>query len=72
MYSSKPSTNLQVTSFMKTDKVFCETDKDLCEKIRENLYGGPSIVFTRKAVVDKKIVNDLSTICKWIVGIDAS
>ena len=29
---------------------FCESDKDLCKKIREDMTGGPSIVFTRKAV----------------------
>ena len=31
---------------------FTEGDKDLLEKIREDFVGGPSIVFTRKAVVD--------------------
>ena len=31
---------------------FTETDKDLLQKIREDVVGGPSIVFTRKAVVD--------------------
>ena len=29
-----------------------ESDKDLLEKIREDMVDGPSIVFTRKAVVD--------------------
>ena len=33
---------------------FTESDKDfLLEKIRENIVGGPSILFTRKAVVDE-------------------
>ena len=32
---------------------FTESDKDLLEKIREDMIGGPSIVFTRKAVVDE-------------------
>ena len=31
---------------------FVESDKDLHDKIREDMTGGPSIVFTRKAVVD--------------------
>ena len=31
---------------------FTETNKDLLQKIREDMVGGPSIVFTRKAVVD--------------------
>ena len=38
-----------------TDSKFCpftESDKDLLEKIREDMVGGPSIVLTRKAVVD--------------------
>ena len=30
---------------------FTESDKDLLEKIREDMVGGPSIVFIRKAVV---------------------
>ena len=32
---------------------FTEGDKDQLEKIREDVVGGPSIVFTRKAVVDE-------------------
>ena len=32
---------------------FCESDKDLCKRIREDMTGGPSNVFTRKAVVEK-------------------
>ena len=32
---------------------FTESDKDLLEKISENMVGGPSIVFTRKTVVAK-------------------
>ena len=51
---------------------FCESDKDLCEKIREDMTGGPSIVFTRKAVVDETFIKISSNICKSIVGIDAS
>ena len=31
---------------------FCESDKNLCEKIREDMTGGLSIVFIRKTVVD--------------------
>ena len=51
---------------------FCESDKDLCEKIREDMTGGPLIVFTRKAVVDETFIRISSNICKSIVGIDAS
>ena len=51
---------------------FCESDKDLCEKIREDMTGGPSIVFTRKAVVEETYIRNSSNVCKSIVGIDAS
>ena len=51
---------------------FCESDKDLCEKIRGDMTGGPSIVFTQKDVVDETFIRDSSNICKSIVGIDAS
>ena len=50
---------------------FTETDKDLLQTIREDMVGGPSIVFTRKAVVDETFIRDSGNICKSIVGIDA-
>ena len=36
------------------------------------MVGGPSIVFTRKAVVDETFIRKSSNLCKSIVGIDAS
>ena len=51
---------------------FTETDKDLLQKIREDMVGGPSIVFTRKVLVDKIFIRNWENICKSIVGIDAS
>ena len=51
---------------------FTEPDKDLLQKVRENMVGGPSIVFTRKAVVDETFIRNSGKICKFIVGIDAS
>ena len=51
---------------------FTETDKNLLQKIREDMVGGPSIVFTRKAVVDETFTRNSRNICKSIVGIDAS
>ena len=51
---------------------FTESDEDLLEKIREDMVGGPSIVFTRKAVVDETFIRKSSNLCKSIVGIDAS
>ena len=51
---------------------FIEADKDLHEKIRSEMTGGPSIVFTRKAVVDETFIRRSNYVCKTIVGIDAS
>ena len=54
-----------------TDSKFCpftESDKDLLEKIREDMVGGLSIVFTRKAVVDETFIRKSSNLCKSIVG----
>ena len=50
---------------------FTEGDKDLLEKNRQDVVGGPSIVFTRKAVVDETFIRKSTNICKSIVGIDA-
>ena len=51
---------------------FAEADKDLLEKIREDMVGGPSIVCTRRAVVDKTFIRKSQKVRKSIVGIDAS
>ena len=51
---------------------FCERDKDLCEKVRDDIVGGPSIVFTRIAVVDETFSRVSSNVCKSFVEIDAS
>ena len=51
---------------------FTETDKNLLQKIREDMVGGPSIVFTSKAVVHEPFIRNSRNICKSIVGIDAS
>ena len=47
---------------------FFETDKDLLQKIREDMVGGFSIVFTREVVVDETFIRDSGIICKSIVG----
>ena len=39
-----------------------ESDKDLLEKIREDMVGGPSIVFTHKAVVDETFISKSSNL----------
>ena len=36
------------------------------------MIGGPSIVFTQKAVVDESYIRNSSNVCTPIVGIDAS
>ena len=41
---------------------YCEKEGDLCEKIREDMTGRPSTVFTRKAVMDKTFIKDSSRI----------
>ena len=51
---------------------FTESDKDLLEKIREDMVGGPSIVLTRKAVLDETFIRKSSNLSKSIDGIDAS
>ena len=51
---------------------FTESDKGFQENIREGMVGGPSIVFTRKAVVDETFIRKSSNLCKSIVGTDAS
>ena len=50
---------------------FREGDKDILEKNRENVVGGPSIVFARKAFVDETFIRESTNICKSIVGIYA-
>ena len=51
---------------------FFSSDSDLLEKIREDMTGGPSIVFTKKAVVNETFIRKSKNLCKSIVGIDAS
>ena len=51
---------------------FTESDKDLFEKIREDMVGGPSIVFSRMTVVDETFILKSTNLFKSIVGIDAS
>ena len=51
---------------------FTESDKDVLEKIREDMVGGSSIVFTRKAVVDKTFIRKSTNLCKSIIRKDAS
>ena len=51
---------------------FTQTDKDLLQKIGKDMVVAPSIVFTRKAVVDESFIRYSRTICISIAGIDAS
>ena len=49
-----------------------EGDKELLEKMRENMMGGPSIVFIGKTVVSETQIRSPPNVCKSIEGIDAS
>ena len=51
---------------------FTERDKNILKKIREDVVGGLSINFRRKAVVDETFIPKSEKICKSIVGIDVS
>ena len=51
---------------------FTEADKDLLEKIPDDMVGGPSIVSTHKALVDGTFIRKSTNLCKPIVGIDVS
>ena len=51
---------------------FTEGDEDFLEKIRQDDVGGPSIVFTHKAVVEETFIRKSTNLCKSIVGTDAS
>ena len=47
---------------------FTESDKHLLEKIRQDMVGGPSVVFTRKAVVDEFFIRKSSSLCKSMLA----
>ena len=51
---------------------FFSSYSDLLDKIQEDMTGGPSIVFTRKAVANETFIRKSNNLCKSIVGIDAS
>ena len=62
------STNLSVSNSI----LLLKPIKTGCKKIREDMVGAPSIVFTRKVVVDETFFRDSGNNCKSIFGIDAS
>ena len=51
---------------------FKEGDENVLEKVREDVVGIPSIVFTRKAVFAETFIRKSTKICKSIAGIDGS
>ena len=51
---------------------FNETDKILLEKKREDIAGGLSVLFTRKAPVDETFIRKSTNMWKSIVAIDDS
>ena len=52
--------------------LFAEAGKDLHDKIHKYMAGGPSIVFTRKALFDRAHIWNSKNICESILGTDAS
>ena len=48
---------------------FTEGDKDLLEKIREDVVGGPSIVFTRKQLLMKLFFENQQTYANLLLGL---
>ena len=51
---------------------FGSRDLDLAKRIREEVVGGLSIVFTRYAKVGETVIRQSNNICKAIGGVDAS
>ena len=51
---------------------FFSSDSDLQEKIRKDLTGGTSIVFTKKAVAKKMFIRKSINLCKSIFCFDGS
>ena len=52
--------------------IFSKKDKDLYYTFRNNLVGGPSIIFNRHHEKDKTKIRDTENICEKIVGFDAN
>ena len=50
---------------------FTDSDKDLLEEIREDVFGGPCIVFPRKDVADENFILKSTNLRKSFVGTDA-
>ena len=49
-----------------------EGDKEICERNTEDVAGGLSKVFTRKAVGNQTYIRNSPNVCKIIAGIDGS
>ena len=63
---------VNICSHKSTDAKFYpleEGDREIFEKNRGDVVGGPSIVFTRKAVVDETFVRKSANICKFLLGL---
>ena len=52
--------------------LFSDSDKNFLEKVHENMVGGPSTWFTRKAVLDDVLIRKSSNVCKSIARINAN
>ena len=49
-----------------------DSDKDMPEKIYQDIFSGPLIVFTRKAAVEENLIHKSSYTCKSMVGMDGT
>ena len=52
--------------------LFTEKQRDLAEKLRKNIVGGPSIVFTRYLAKDETRIRGGDKVVKSVVGLDAN
>ena len=53
--------------------LFNPKNKDIYQLFKENIVGGPSIIFNRYYEAGKTFIrNNLNKPCKWIVGYDAN
>ena len=51
---------------------FMEGEKNFLKKLAEDVVGGPTIVFTRKAVVDENYIQKTTNLCLSTVGINSN
>ena len=63
MLSFKSCKHLTTQIYKYKFHPFCKSAEDWCEKIREDITGGPSILISRKAVVDVTSISFIKYKC---------